>query len=317
MRLVNARTESAPHPLSALSDEGDGNARPLAANLRQGRRGFVQTVAAAGATAVAASAAPSLLGWGDAHAQVDVGSASSLRKLVPAGQLEEAATGQYHQMLEQARAKNALAPDDHPQLQALRAMAKKLIPFALPWNDRARQWRWEVNLIASKQINAFCMPGGKIAFYTGILNELKLSSDEAAMIMGHEMAHALREHARERLAKSKATGLGLSIGAQLLGLGDLGNVAANLGTQLLTLKFSRDDETEADLVGLELAARAAYNPQAGVTLWQKMSNASGGSGGPGLNFLSTHPSGPDRIVALQANVPKVMDLYNRARGSGS
>jgi Zn-dependent protease with chaperone function len=213
--------------------------------------------------------------------------------------------------------KNALAPDDHPQLQALRGMAKKLIPFALPWNDRARQWRWEVNLIASKQINAFCMPGGKIAFYTGILNELKLTGDEAAMIMGHEMAHALREHARERIAKSKATGLGLSIGAQLLGLGDLGNVAANLGTQLLTLKFSRDDETEADLVGLELAARAAYDPQAGVTLVaEDGTKASGGSGGPGLNFLSTHPSGPERIEALQANVPKVMDLYSKARGSG-
>lgn len=314
MRLANARTEVA--PLSAHSNGGDGDARPLSVAMRQGRRGFVQTVAAAGATAVAASAAPSMLGWGHAHAQVDVGSASSLRKLVPAGQLEEAAAGQYQQMLAQYRAKNALAPDDHPQLQALRGMARKLIPYTQPWNSRAKHWRWEVNLIASKQINAFCMPGGKIAFYTGILNELKLSRDEAAMIMGHEMAHALREHARERLAKTQATGLGLSIGAQLLGLGDLGNVAANLGTQLLTLKFSRDDETEADLVGLELAARAAFDPHAGVTLWQKMSKASGGSGGPGLNFLSTHPSGPDRIEALQANVPKVMDLYNKALASG-
>ena len=158
------------------------------------------------------------------------------------------------------------------------------------------------------------MPGGKIAFYTGILNDLKLSNDEAAMIMGHEMAHALREHARERLAKTQATSMGLSIGARLLGLGDLGDLAANLGTQLLALKFSREDETEADLVGLELAARGAYDPQAGVTLWQKMGKASGDSGGPGLNFLSTHPSGPDRIEALQANVPKVMDLYQQARG---
>ena len=99
------------------------------------------------------------------------------------------------------------------------------------------------------------MPGGKIAFYTGILEQLALNDDEVAMIMGHEMAHALREHARERLAKSKATGIGLSVASQLLGLGQLGDVAANVGTQLLSLKYSRDDETEADLVGLEIAAR--------------------------------------------------------------
>jgi Zn-dependent protease with chaperone function len=167
-----------------------------------------------------------------------------------------------------------------------------------------------VNLIQSPQINAFCMPGGKIAFYTGILDKLKLSDDEAAMIMGHEMAHALREHARERMAKSSATSFGLRLGAQLLGLGDLGNVAADLGTQLLSLKFSREDESEADLVGLELAARSAYQPQASVSLWEKMTAASGGAG-PG--FLSTHPSGPNRIRELQTNVPKVQGLYEAAR----
>ena len=245
-----------------------------------------------------------------ALAQVDVGSASTLRKLVPAETLERSAAQQYQQMLEQARAKRALAPPEHPQLQRLHAIAKRLIPFAMPWNDRARQWRWEVNLIGSQQINAFCMPGGKIAFYTGILDKLKLSDDEAAMIMGHEMAHALREHARERVAKSNATGIGLSIAAQLLGLGQLGDVAANLGTQLLSLKFSRDDESEADLVGLELAARSAYQPQASVSLWQKMTAANGAGG---LDFLSTHPSGPNRIKELEANVPKVQGLYEQAR----
>ena len=301
-RLVNVRTlPPAPQP-----DADAPGGQPLSASLRQGRRGFVHTVAAGAAVA-------GLGAWPQAQAQVDVGKASSLRKLVPAAELEQAAAQQYQQMMAEARQQNALAPDNHPQLRALRATASKLIPFALPWNDRARNWRWEVNLIASKQINAFCMPGGKIAFYTGILNDLKLSNDEAAMIMGHEMAHALREHARERLAKTQATSMGLSIGARLLGLGDLGDLAANLGTQLLALKFSREDETEADLVGLELAARGAYDPQAGVTLWQKMGRASGDSGGPGLNFLSTHPSGPDRIEALQANVPKVMDLYQQAR----
>lgn len=243
------------------------------------------------------------------NAQVDVGQASGLRKLVPAQQLEQAAARQYRGMLEEARRQRALAPDDHPQLRRLRAIAQDLIPHTQPWNDRSAQWQWEINLIGSEQVNAFCMPGGKIAFYTGILDKLKLSDDEAAMIMGHEMAHALREHARSRLAKSQATSMGLSIGAQLLGLGDLGNIAANLGTELLTLQFSRSDETEADLVGLELAARGAYQPQASVTLWEKMT-AQSGSGGPA--FLSTHPPGPNRIRELQANVPKVAGLYQAA-----
>jgi Zn-dependent protease with chaperone function len=248
---------------------------------------------------------------GPALAQVDVGSASSMRKLVPAETLEKSAAQQYTQVIGEARNKGTLMPDNHPQVQRLRSMARRLIPYSTQWNPRVNQWRWEVNVIASKEINAWCMPGGKIAFYTGILDTLKLSDDEAAMVMGHEMAHALREHARERLAKSQATNMGLRLGAQLLGLGQMGDVAANLGTQLLTLKYSRDDETEADLVGLEIAARGAYRPQASVQLWQKMSAVSGGKGG--LGFLSTHPSGPDRIRQLQANVPKVEALYERAR----
>ena len=259
------------------------------------------------ALAGASAAAPAL-------AQVDVGKASSLRKLVPADKLEAAAEQQYAQMMAEANAQKALAPDNHPQVVRLRAIARRLIPNTAQWNDRSRQWKWEVNLIGSKQLNAFCMPGGKIAFYTGILDQLKLTDDEAAMIMGHEMAHALREHARERLAKTQATGIGLSLGAQLLGLGQLGDVAANMGTKLLTLKFSREDESEADLVGLELAARSAYAPQAGASLWRKMAQASGGSGG--TKFLSTHPSGPDRIRELEANAPKVQALYDQARKRG-
>ena len=163
-----------------------------------------------------------------AQAQVDVGKSSSLRNLVPAETLESAATTQYQELLAQAKAQNALAPDNYPQLQRLRRIAQRLIPYAIAWNPRAQQWRWEVNLIGSKQINAFCMPGGKIAFYTGIIDQLKLSDDEIAMVMGHEMAHALREHSREQLAKTQATNIGIRLGASLLGLGDLSTAAANL-----------------------------------------------------------------------------------------
>ena len=220
------------------------------------------------------------------------GKTSSFTKLVSAEQVEQAADQQYLQMKREASGKRALAPDDHPQVRRLRTIAQRIIPFTQPWNPRAAQWKWEVNLIGSAQLNAFCMPGGKIAFYWGILQRLQLSDDEVAMIMGHEMAHALREHARERMGKSSATRLGANLISSLLGLGQLGDAALGMGAQLLTLKFSREDESEADLVGLDLAARAGYDPRAGVSLWQKMLKAN--EGAP-PEFMSTHPAGPTRI----------------------
>ncbi len=265
-----------------------------------GRRSFLSSVGAAALTA----AVPAL-------AQVDVGRSSELRRLVPADELENAAAQQYAQLLNEAKANGTLAGTSNAQLQRLRLISQRLIAQSAQWNSRARQWKWEVSLFAKEEVNAFCMPGGKIAFYTGILTRLRLTDDEAAMIMGHEMAHALREHARARIAKSQGTGTLLSLGSQLLGLGQLGDVAVSVGTQLLTLRFSRDDETDADLVGLELAARGGYNPQAAVSLWEKMARVGGGTSGP--SFLSTHPSGPQRIERLQSNVPKVQALYERAR----
>jgi predicted Zn-dependent protease len=266
------------------------------------------TIKIIAACVISASAAAGF--YAQAREGVEVGSNSKLTRLVPAGQVEQAAQQQYGELLAQARAKGALAPDNHPQVVRLRAIAQKIIPFAQPWNPRAQKWNWEVNLIGSQEINAFCMPGGKIAFYTGILEQLKLTDDEVAMIMGHEVAHALREHARERMAKSVATRAGASLLSGLLGLGGAGDALVNMGGQLLTMRFGREDESEADLVGMELAARAGYNPQAGVSLWEKMSAAS--KGAP-PQFLSTHPSGKTRIKDIQANLPKVMPLYERAK----
>lgn len=265
------------------------------------RRLFTRALVAAAGAMVAA---PVL-----ARDGVDVGSQSALARLVPAEQVEQAATQQYAQLLREARAKKALGPDDHPQVVRLRAIAQRLIPYCEPWNARARQWKWEVNLIGSKELNAFCMPGGKIAFFYGLLDQLKLGDDEVAMIMGHEMAHALREHARERMGKSTATRVGAGVISALLGLGNLGDAALNMGGQLLTLKFSRDDESEADLVGLDIAARGGYDPRSAVTLWQKMMSAS--KGAP-PQFLSTHPAGETRIRDIQATLPKVLPLYERA-----
>ena len=246
---------------------------------------------------------------GFAREGVEVGNESIATRLVSAEGVERSAQQQYGQMLQQAAQQKALGPDNHPQVQRLRRIAQQIIPFALEWNPRARNWRWEVNLIGSKQINAFCMPGGKIAFYSGILDQLKLTDDEVAMVMGHEVAHALREHARERMGKAAATNIGANVLSQLLGVGAIGQQVIGGGAQLLTLKFSRDDESEADLVGMELAARAGYDPRAGVTLWQKMGAAN--KGAP-PQWLSTHPAGNTRIADIEKNLPKVLPLYEKA-----
>ena len=267
------------------------------------RHAFLLAIALAGAGLAAA-----------AREGVDVGANSSFAKLVPAEQVERSAAQQYLQVLSQADAKRALAPKDNAQVLRLRAIAKKIIPFAVEWNPRARNWQWEVNLIGSSQINAYCMPGGKIAFHTGILQQLQLTDDEVAMVMGHEIAHALREHARERMGKSAVTQgaarIGGALAASFFGIDPrITDGLASGGANLLTLEFGREDESEADLVGMELAARAGYDPRAGVTLWQKMSAAS--KGAP-PQWLSTHPSGKTRIADIQANLPKVMPLYERA-----
>lgn len=250
--------------------------------------------------------------WPAAYARegVDVGGNSAFAQLVSAEEVENSSAQEYAKMLAEASAKHALGAKDNTQVQRLRRIAQRIIPFTLDWNARAKDWRWEVNLINSSQINAFCMPGGKIAVYSGILQTLKLSDDEVAMVLGHEIAHALREHARERMGKNAATGIGAGLLSQILGLGQIGQTVTNYGAQLLTLQFSREDETEADLVGMELAARAGFDPRAGVTLWQKMDAASG-SAPP--QWLSTHPAGEARIAQIQANLPKVMPLYERAR----
>jgi predicted Zn-dependent protease len=265
-----------------------------------GRRLFTGLLAGTAATA----AWPAL-----ARGGVEVGSNSRFTQLVSAEQVESAAQQQYLQLRQEASSKRMLAPANHPQQQRLQAIAERLIPYTHEWNPRARNWSWQVSLIGSKELNAFCMPGGKIAFYLGILQTLQLSDDEVAMIMGHEMAHALREHARERMGKQTATRGLIELGSAVFGLGGLARSAVDIGGQLLTLKYGRDDESEADLVGMELAARAGYNPRAGVSLWQKMAAAN--KGAP-PQFLSTHPSSGTRIQDIEANLSKVEPLYDRA-----
>lgn len=233
-----------------------------------------------------------------------------------ASQFDQQSKLQYDQMLKQAHDKDAVATDDNPQLIRLRAIAKRLIPFTTRWNPDAAQWKWEVNLLKSDTVNAFCMPGGRIAFYNGILTKLNLTDDEVAAVMGHEIAHALREHAREQAGKNTVTQVGSRIlgalGSAYFGVDPrLGDAAAGMVSQGAALKFSRGDESEADLVGIDLAARAGFDPRAGVALWQKMGAINKSQP---ISFLSTHPTGKDRIANMNKNMPLVLPVFARAKG---
>jgi predicted Zn-dependent protease len=192
----------------------------------------------------------------------------------------------------------------------IQAIADRLIAQAPIFRPDSAQWKWEVNLIKSDELNANCGPGGKIFFYTGLIDSLKLTDDEIAAIMGHEIAHALREHGREAMSKAYGIEMAKQGAGALFGLGQdslaLADTVANYG---MTLPNSRANENEADLIGLELAARAGYNPNAAITLWNKMSKAS--EGAP-PEFMSTHPASSSRIASLQAAIPKVMPLYEKA-----
>ncbi len=254
------------------------------------------------------------------HAQDDGIPVTSMSRMRGLGgdsrQFDQQSKLQYDQMLNEAHKKDAVATDRNPQLIRLRAIAKRLIPYTARWNPEAAKWDWQVNLLRSDTVNAFCMPGGRIAFYNGILTKLNLTDDEVAMVMGHEIAHALREHAREQAGKNAAT----NVGARILGaLGSayfgvdprLGDAAAGMAAKGAALSYSRGDESEADLVGMDLAARAGFDPRAGIALWQKMGAVSKGQP---LPFLSTHPSGSQRIENMNKNMHLVLPVYARAKG---
>ena len=195
----------------------------------------------------------------------------------------------------------------------IQAISDRLIAQAPVFRPDSAQWKWEVNLIKSDELNANCGPGGKIIFYTGLMDSLKLTDDEIAAILGHEIAQALREHGREAMSKAYGIEMAKQGAGALLGLSQdslaLADTVANYG---MTLPNSRANENEADLIGLELAARAGYNPNAAITLWNKMSKAS--EGAP-PEFMSTHPASSSRIASLQAAIPKVMPLYEQAKKS--
>jgi predicted Zn-dependent protease len=250
--------------------------------------------------------------------QGNVGVQRSQFLLVSSAEMDQAAAAQYQQVIKAETPKGNVNRDPK-QVERVQGIAKRLIPQTAVFRKDALEWKWEVNVLTSPEVNAWCMPGGKIAVYTGIIEKLQITDDELAAVMGHEIAHALREHGRERASQQMAAGVGAGLAGVvadifLPGSGQLATQGAGLGTQLgVLLPYSRTHETEADRMGVELAARAGYDPRAAITLWQKMGKLSGGGAPPQL--LSTHPSNEARVKDLTEFSQKVMPLYEQARAT--
>lgn len=241
-----------------------------------------------------------------------VGVSRQQRMAVSSAEVDQAAAQQYAQLIADARSKGLLDRNSS-QVARVTTISARLIQQTPAFRPDARNWNWETHVLTSSEVNAWCMPGGKIAVYTALIEKLQITDDELAAVLGHEIAHALREHARERISEQMGAGVlanGLELLGSLYGIQGIGNVA-NTGLQLgLELPHSRLQETEADRIGVELAARAGYNPHAAVTLWGKMENIGGGQP---IKFLSTHPAPADRLRDLTDYSQRVMPLYEEAK----
>lgn len=246
-----------------------------------------------------------------------VGVERKQRMLLSEEQVENMSSQMYAQTLQEADAKDILNPSS-AETQRIRGIANRLIAQVGIFRPDAKNWKWEVNVLENEAINAYAMAGGKIMVYTGLINKLKATDAELAAVIGHEIAHALREHTREQMSEAYATQIGLLGVAAAIGIatGDSNKAATTLGlgstvaAVALTLPHSRRAETEADQIGLELMARAGYDPNAAISLWEKMSKA-GGQKPP--EFLSTHPADATRIAEIKRLIPAVMPLYQKAK----
>ncbi|WP_111892539.1 M48 family metallopeptidase [Acinetobacter sp. MB5] len=195
----------------------------------------------------------------------------------------------------------------------INAVLLRMEPYANQANQTGQAFQWQLAVLKSDEINAYVAPGGKVVFYTGIVNKLNLTDAEIAAVMGHEMTHALEEHSKNKLGAQVLTNLAVNVGKAYVGdtAGGMGSAAIDLGSQVgVGLPYSRNLESRADYGGLMLMAKAGYNPQAAITLWEKM-NKLEGTGGPA--FMSTHPSNSQRIDAMHKNLPAAMAVYNSRR----
>ena len=230
--------------------------------------------------------------------------------MISSSEVDRLSAISYNDQAQKAKEKNILVTSG-PTYDRLKRIANRLIPQTGEFRDDTRQWNWQLTLIDAPTLNASCAPGGKVTFYTGIIEQLNLSDDETAAIMGHEIAHAIREHGRERVSQAMAQSAVANIAmAAAGGYGSAVSAANQVAQYVLVLPNSRQNESEADAIGLELAARAGYNPQAAISVWKKMIKATDSKSPP--EFLSTHPSGETRIEQLTALMPVVEPLYQQS-----
>jgi predicted Zn-dependent protease len=232
--------------------------------------------------------------------------------LVPESQAIEGSKDAYAAMLAPI-AKEGKLNNDATVKARVNAITARLVAQAILYRPETESWDWQVAVIDDpKTLNAWCMAGGRMAIYTGIIQQLNLNDDEIAQVMGHEIAHALAKHTAERMSTAMASDMALQIGAALLGnrgtAGQLTMQAAAAATTVgVQLPNSRKQESEADRIGIELAAKAGYDPRAAPRLWEKMVAATN-SGGKS-DFLSTHPAGEKRAETLAGLVPSMMPFY--------
>jgi predicted Zn-dependent protease len=232
--------------------------------------------------------------------------------LVSENQAQEASTQAYAKTVTQARGQRKLDTNS-ARTARVQQITTRLVNQAVRIVPDSADWKWEMHVIEDPNINAWCMPGGKMAVYTGLISKINPSDDELAQVIGHEISHALLQHGRERMSRAVATNAALALGSVATGVNLTG--LENVAMVALEMPNSRTAETESDRLGIEIAARAGYDPNAAVTLWQKMARASGGGGGP--EWLSTHPSDETRIANLKKIIPSVMPFYVASTGGAA
>ena len=230
---------------------------------------------------------------------------------------QQAAMG-YRQMISEAKAKGQLDTQSRTA-QRVHKIFNKMVPYANAENHTGQPFNWQIEVIKSKELNAWAMPGGKMAFYTGLVESLNLTDDEIATVMGHEMAHALKEHGKQKANMGQFTDVlaGVAHVALSTQIGSDGSAVVVGLTKdwALDKPYSRSAETEADEVGLLLMAKSGYNPQAAPGLWDKMQKASKGSQSVLDKLSSTHPSDKDRQENLLRLMPEAMALYQKSKHS--